>query len=122
MPWSELDIPDRVVAPPKERAKDSKASDIHLSEAIDELPRIAPLRGKPAWLFPVTCERPAGGCWYLKAQVGQAMEPQRLVAPRSHAHRDDERGKVRCRAACRRQSVEPYLRHNQGGRRGLQRL
>jgi integrase len=77
LPWVELDLKKRVWHLPKERAKNSKAHDIHLSgEAlaiIDTLPRIAPLAGKPDWLFTLSGERPVGNFSRAKAQLDALM-------------------------------------------------
>jgi len=77
--WSELDLDadKRVWHLPKERAKNNKVHDIHLSDAalavINGLPRIAPLPGKPNWLFSLTGERPLSEYSPAQARLAQAM-------------------------------------------------
>jgi integrase len=76
-PELDLDPGKRIWHLPKERAKNRKASDIHLSDAalavIVGLPRVAPLAGKPEWLFSVTGTRPVSGYWCAKKQVAAMM-------------------------------------------------
>ena len=79
LPWPELDLdPHQLVWHlPNERAKNSKAHDIHLSAAalaiIERLPRFKPLPGKAEWLFSISGERPVSNYWCAKAQVARAM-------------------------------------------------
>lgn len=75
--WSELDLQNRVWHLPGERAKNSRAHDIHLSEPvmaiIASLPRIASPSGDAKWLFTADGEHPVSGYWPAKLKVVATM-------------------------------------------------
>ena len=73
LPWSELDLPSKVWHLPKERAKNKKAHDIHLSdlalEIIAGLVQFKPEPGKPDFVFSVDGDSVVIGFAYAKARI-----------------------------------------------------
>jgi hypothetical protein len=133
---------------PREKAKNGRAHEVHLSdlavEIIDELPKTSRRRAdgggmEPSpYLFTTNGERPVSGFSKAKERLDQHMvqalraefeghrsgpgkgSDRGLDSSRSPVHRGDRNGPAQHRAARRRPHLEPRLRHDPGRRRRLQ--